>query len=399
MWTASNILPRTRGGLQTVENRCNIPVAPFIHCFFDIYRYNCVCFAGGNHLSVNIWGQRAAPYMQAMHLAVGIGSFAAPLLVELFLHHLSGHSHIQKETDVISNYTTVLPTQTISNHVNFSYLIVGLLLVKISLMFCCLESNEEKKERGQKVISNSPENFRTKVLVSLFFFYFAAAGIQNTYGALSTRFSIEYFNFQMDRATFVAALFWGSFAVFQFATIILSRFGLTPTATLVISLSLSVFSLMMLATLGKAKHQAILWICTASLGMGLATIFPTGIVWTERYMKITAKATSVLVVGAAIGETTMPLLVGSAMHTSTMWLMYILLIVVLLKTLVFCYLFFLTKRTGERYYNPLVTSEDMDDVEDEIYDKSWLSSRKGNKLKPTFITEQVMVMKDDMKHD
>ena len=56
--------------------------------------------------------------------------------------------------------------------------------------------------------------------------------------------------------------------------------------------------------------QLMLWFCTAMLGVGLASIFPTGITWAERYMHITGKATAVFVVGSALGEMAMPALTG-----------------------------------------------------------------------------------------
>ncbi|XP_035686634.1 sodium-dependent glucose transporter 1-like [Branchiostoma floridae] len=57
---------------------------------------------GGNVLCLNLWGQRSAPYMQALHFSFGIGAFIAPLLAKNFIS-------LSNSTSLLLN-TTVHPS-------------------------------------------------------------------------------------------------------------------------------------------------------------------------------------------------------------------------------------------------------------------------------------------------
>ncbi|XP_019628820.1 PREDICTED: sodium-dependent glucose transporter 1A-like isoform X2 [Branchiostoma belcheri] len=55
---------------------------------------------GGNVLCLNLWGQRSAPYMQALHFSFGMGAFIAPLLAKNFISLSSSNSSVLINTTV-----------------------------------------------------------------------------------------------------------------------------------------------------------------------------------------------------------------------------------------------------------------------------------------------------------
>ncbi|XP_066276527.1 sodium-dependent glucose transporter 1-like [Branchiostoma lanceolatum] len=58
---------------------------------------------GGNVLCLNLWGQRSAPYMQALHFSFGMGAFIAPLLAKNFISLSSGNASLVINTTAHPN--------------------------------------------------------------------------------------------------------------------------------------------------------------------------------------------------------------------------------------------------------------------------------------------------------
>ncbi|CAH1225952.1 MFSD4B [Branchiostoma lanceolatum] len=58
---------------------------------------------GGNVLCLNLWGQRSAPYMQALHFSFGMGAFIAPLLAKNFISLSSGNTSLVINTTAHPN--------------------------------------------------------------------------------------------------------------------------------------------------------------------------------------------------------------------------------------------------------------------------------------------------------
>ena len=40
-------------------------------------------------------------------------------------------------------------------------------------------------------------------------------------------------------------------------------------------------------------EELVLWLCTSMFGLGMPSVFPTGITWAETYIQITGKAAAV----------------------------------------------------------------------------------------------------------
>jgi hypothetical protein len=57
-------------------------------------------------------------------------------------------------------------------------------------------------------------------------------------------------------------------------------------------------------------HPVALYLGTALLGVGMASIFATGFLWVERHMTVTARIGSAFTVASSAGADVFPLLVG-----------------------------------------------------------------------------------------
>lgn len=178
----------------------------------------------------------------------------------------------------------------------FAYVTIAAFLFLIALMhalLCCCDrpctlraSESQAGEEGDSkyVIHKESRGFRVQLLILLFIFYFLYVGMEVTYGAFIMTFTVKYLDWDKSKGTLVTSVFWGAFAVGRGLAIFLAR-CLSPVVMLIADLVLTILSLGGLVMVLESS-QAMLWFCTATLGVGLASIFPTGITWAERYMQV-----------------------------------------------------------------------------------------------------------------
>ncbi|CAE1257844.1 NAGLT1 [Acanthosepion pharaonis] len=76
---------------------------------------------------------------------------------------------------------------------------------------------------------------------------------------------------------------------------------LLPSWMLIANILLVLLASLILS-IGLNEYQDLLWPGTLLFGLGLSSIFPTGMSWAEHYMTVTGKATAVLIMGSALGE-------------------------------------------------------------------------------------------------
>jgi FHS family Na+ dependent glucose MFS transporter 1 len=336
--------------------------------------------------------------MQGIHFMFGVGAFVAPILAEPFLSTNSSLEYNETTTLIPDNITTTTtnpPTTTpanwtepevleasnatestfssiLSNHmqkfhllinhitkltkVQFAYLTIALFLQLVSFMAlvtCCLErpkrlSAQNVDMDGQYIIKKETMGFRIQILVLLAIFFFLYVGMEVAYGGLIMIFSVKQLGWSKEEGTWLTSVFWGSFAASRGAAIFISRWC-SPAVMLIADLLLCAISMIgLLMTL--ESNPTMLWYCTAVLGVGMASIFPTGITWAERYLRVTGKAASVFVVGSALGEMAIPALVGFLFNSkSPKWLLYIVLAGTIASTIVYIIMQNLASNMGERY--------------------------------------------------
>ncbi|KAI0238738.1 Sodium-dependent glucose transporter 1 [Lamellibrachia satsuma] len=243
-------------------------------------------------------------------------------------------------------------------NVHYAYLVIALYLFIVSLMFFgtfgheCITGSASVSENkdNETTIHQGNCGFHVQLMVLMFIFYFLYVGAEVTYGGFVMKFAVSYMGWSKLKAAMLTSVFWGTFAFGRGIAIFLTR-CLSPTVMLVADLVLSVASLCGLV-LALQTSPAMLWFCTAVLGLSMASIFPTGITWAERYIKIGGKTAAMFVAGSALGEMTVPALVGFLFKVKgPMWLMYILLAGAVFTVFLFVVMQNLAANRGERYHS------------------------------------------------
>ena len=147
------------------------------------------------------------------------------------------------------------------------------------------DKNESKDEGSEKNKNSSSLNFKAFVgLFALFFFFYVGAEV--CYGVYLTTFAVKSpLALTKQAGAEITAIFFGCFAAMRFVSIFTAIF-LKPIYIMFISCLASSIGCVLLAIFGD-QSVSILWVGSALLGFGMASIYATGLLWLESHMKIT----------------------------------------------------------------------------------------------------------------
>ncbi|XP_050407953.1 sodium-dependent glucose transporter 1A [Patella vulgata] len=266
-------------------------------------------------------------------------------------------------------FNKALDAITNMSKIQFAYLIIGLLLGVNAFMFLVLYCKEKYRnipsaqEEKEKDLRRGSHSFRVTILALLFMFFFIYVGMEVTYGGLLSTFAFEHMDWSEQKGATVTAVFWGSVAVGRGIAIFIAK-ACSPSCMLITDLVLVILGALILC-FGIQKYEILLWIGTLTLGMGMSSIFPTGISWADHYSPLTGKATAVLIVGSALGEMLIPVITGYFyVNESQMVLMYMMLAMSIVSVIIYIIMQRVAsnKRTEISTRNGFLPLKDDDDV-------------------------------------
>lgn len=280
---------------------------------------------GGNVLILKLWGDRSAPYLQALHFAYAVGATVAPLIAEPFLSNIE-ESQLSCDNVIQTNSSLNISKVTLENTSNYDaieepdfpyfawvYFISGGLCFVVTLLFVALtalEGSAKTLSQQKNTIKEEGTKLRVQIMTLVFLFFLIYVGMEVTYGVYIFTFSSIYFCHDKEAASTLNAVFWGSFSLGR----LLSIFGANlVSATSLFRLDLSgslVFSAFLCAIIYWHLNETLFWIATIGFGLFTASIFPSGLAWAEQYITINGKMASALVIGGSLGEILIPLSVG-----------------------------------------------------------------------------------------
>jgi hypothetical protein len=237
--------------------------------------------------------------------------------------------------------------------VQFTYLMVGMFEFVMSLIFLgflCHNPRDakSKQEEGQGTKKISNKALQGLLIGLMAVFYLLYVGLAVTYGQLVVTFAVHGdLHLVQSTGLMISVVFWGSFAAMRFASIFFSS-GFSPMTMLVLNFVFCSVATVLLSA-AASRMETALWVGTAMLGIGLASVFPTGILWIERYIHVSNKVAAAFVMGASIGEMACPAVVYQLMVISPAMLMHSAVVINILCILTFVALRWLAHRHGEKY--------------------------------------------------
>ena len=195
-------------------------------------------------------------------------------------------------TDITENHHIDTTTQ-----ITILYPLVGFSIVVMSMGYLVLAMKNYKQisSAGSQVKSDKNDSdvnhqtldrnqqFLLVIMIGFFFFY---CGSEVSFGIYLTAFCVKSrLGLTAQIGAGITALFWGCFAAMRFLAIFAAIY-LKPIYLMSLSCLVSCVGSILLAIHGD-QSVTILWAGSAMLGLGMASIYATGLLWLESYMKIT----------------------------------------------------------------------------------------------------------------
>lgn len=231
---------------------------------------------GGNTLLVWVHRRKVGPFMNALHLFFGVGTFLAPIILA----------------------QSVLRSDGIS----WGYWLIALAIAPVALWLLRLPTPAAPDHEDDK---DGLSNIWLLTLIVIFFFLYVGAEV--SFGGWVFTYTLEMGLADEASAAYLTSIFWGAFTIGRLFSIpIASR--LRPQWILSIDLVGCLLGLGLI--LFYPGSQVALWGGTAILGLSMASIFPTMITFAERRMTLTGTITSWFFVGGSSGGIFFPWLIG-----------------------------------------------------------------------------------------
>ena len=285
---------------------------------------------GGNCLLIWLHGpRRVEPYMQAMHGFFGLGAFASPLLVEWSIAATGGY---RAALDGLS-------------------LALALAAAPLLCYVGPAKPVEEGEEAGQVAAAGAQgaaaeerrgrRRFVGCCALTLGFY----VGTEVAFGGFVFAWAHTQLGLSASRARLLNSAFWGALALGRVLAIGLAT-RLSPVAMLLADLAGCLLAAALLCFAPRceagdvgiggdggdggdegdggdgdacAAGLPLVWLATGLFGLAMASIFPTMLTYAERVMPVTGRVASLFVVGAALGEMLVPLLVATLFKLDPSW--------------------------------------------------------------------------------
>lgn len=270
---------------------------------------------GANVLILDLWGDKGAPQMQALHFSFALGAFLAPLLAKLAWGTAPAQNHTESDLDTLmlnrSSNGTSDSVFAVPDDMNllWAYASIGTFILVVSVflfgLFCKKHSRQKKSAASAEGARRA--KYHRALLCLLFLFFFFYVGAEITYGSYIFSFATTHVGMEESEAAGLNSIFWGTFAACRGLAIFFATF-LQPGTMIVLSNIGSLVSCFFLVLFDKSP--LCLWIATSVYGASMAATFPSGISWIEQYTTLTGKSAAFFVIGSALGDMAIPAVIG-----------------------------------------------------------------------------------------
>jgi FHS family Na+ dependent glucose MFS transporter 1 len=232
---------------------------------------------GGNTMLMWLHREKVGPYMNALHLAFGIGTFLSPVIIAQLV--------------------------LMTGDINWSFWAMGLMMVPIVVWLFRLRSPENLPASAENM--GYKTNYRLLALVIAFFAVYVGAEV--SFGSWVFTYAVKLNLMNETVAAYLTSTFWGSFTFGRILSIPIAA-RTKPSAIMGVSLIGSLLSVSLI--LLWPGSIPVLWIGTFGTGLFMAALFPTMLVLAERRMRITGQVASLFFVGSSLGAMFLPWSIG-----------------------------------------------------------------------------------------
>jgi MFS transporter, FHS family, Na+ dependent glucose transporter 1 len=266
-----------------------IPVVPWFWLLLLVFLVKGVTdglLNGVNTLLVWTHGEKAAPFMNALHFFFGLGAFIGPLFVANLINIPLGYRWV--------------------------YWGLGIYAVLVGLKVLLLPGSPKPAHTHNKSNEVSMRAFYPMVFVAALYLFFYV-GAEITYGGWIYTYSTTLKIFDVASAAYLNSGFWLSFTLGRFISIPL---GIRFKPAQIIPAALAGCLSILVVVLMLPSSPALLWVLTVVLGFCMAPLWPMGFTLAGQSIKLTARFSSIVLLGDSLGGMFLPWLVGQVIDVS-----------------------------------------------------------------------------------
>ncbi len=235
--------------------------------------------------SVILWLHQGGPVMAALHLCFSIGAILAPILIAKSLDWTG---------EVRVGFLVVAAIMGI--------ILVGLLTTRGPLNPHTNETNTKVRLAGKQ-----PKLLGIGVL-----FYLTAVGVEVSFFNWIVDYGVARGLTRTGTATALATTFSVAFFVGRFLSVPLASLK-KPFAILLLDIALTMGGLGIMLVV---HDRSAMWVGSALVGLGLASLFPSMLSLAEPVLPSTGLVTSAFLAGSSVGSMTFPVLIGYLLDRS-----------------------------------------------------------------------------------
>jgi MFS transporter, FHS family, Na+ dependent glucose transporter 1 len=240
---------------------------------------------GANTLLVWTHREKVSPYMNGLHFSFGLGAFVAPLL-------------LAQVVDFSGAYRWVF--------VGLATLTVLAGLRMITMAGSPQRDHPAESEPGAAQPRHVP--YGVVLAAALFLFFYVGAEI--AFGGWIFTYAVELKLASAAQAAYLTSGFWLTFTVGRLLSVPLAtRF--TPRQMIGIALAGSLSCIGLMVVLGGST--AVLWVAALGAGFCMAPVYPSGFTLAVQGLKLTSRASSIILMGDSFGGMVLPWLVGQVL--------------------------------------------------------------------------------------
>lgn len=253
---------------------------------------------GNNITLVRVHGLKVAPFMNALHCFYGVGAMVSPVVIDAAGGLVVAYGALALAMLPVAAWVLLIPSPSLI-------------------------------PSAMKAESSEPENRPLAVAAFVLLFALCQSG-EAGFGGWIYVVATDA-GFDEGAAARLLSGFWAAFTAGRVLGI-LAATRMEPKHMLGLDL---LGSLISLAVLVAVPGPVGMWIGTIGLGLALASVFPTALALAGRYVTLTGSVTSRIFVGASVGTTVMPWLIGHSFVLGPQAPMLVLLIDLTLASAVF----------------------------------------------------------------
>lgn len=269
-------------------------------CVFVVGAAMGVLDAGAN--AVLVWElhgrvERVDPFLQAMHAGFALGSFISPLLLRYIAEQATSH---RTAFYVLAGLYSYLP---------FALLLMGRTAPRLEAKPDLSDASPLERANSQRSRARR-KRLEWALVATCSISISAYLGMESGGGGYLFTYAQELVQLPDNELPWLNATLWGTFFIGRVMSIALST-RVHPFVLLILAMVFSAVSMLIPLIFGHT--DATVWASAALLGVSMATVFPSIFAFVEANLNLNAKSSAAIVVGGAIGDIVLPIVMGEVM--------------------------------------------------------------------------------------